>query len=428
MARVVIMGAGIGGLPAAYEMKDMLDKIGGNHEVIVVNNTDYFHFVPSNPWVAVGWRTREDISLDLNTLLSRRGIGFIAKGAKKIDAENNRVVLEDDSTVDYDYLIVATGPRLAFELVEGLGPEKYTQSICHVDHAEKAYEAFEAFCKDPGPVVLGAVQGVSCFGPAYEFAMILDTELRRRKIRDKVPITFITPEPYIGHLGLGGVENSKELLEAELRKRDIKFITNCKTTKIEPDKLHYEEVDRNGETVASGTLEFKFAMLMPPFRGVPAVAECEGLANPMGFAIVNEYQQNPTHPNIYATGVIVAIPPVEKTPLPVGTPKTGYMIESMTTAIVHNIAHAIRGEKPQKVGTWGAICLADMGNTGVAFVAIPQIPPRNVAWAKAGKWVHVAKVAFEKYFMRKMKKGVSEPFYEKTVLKSLGITRLKGEA
>ncbi|RME84655.1 MAG: NAD(P)/FAD-dependent oxidoreductase, partial [Zetaproteobacteria bacterium] len=178
MARVVIMGAGIGGLPAAYEMKDMLDKIGGNHEVIVVNNTDYFHFVPSNPWVAVGWRTREDISLDLNTLLSRRGIGFIAKGAKKIDAENNRVVLEDDSTVDYDYLIVATGPRLAFELVEGLGPEKYTQSICHVDHAERAYEAFEAFCKDPGPVVLGAVQGVSCFGPAYEFAMILDTELR----------------------------------------------------------------------------------------------------------------------------------------------------------------------------------------------------------------------------------------------------------
>jgi len=274
-------------------------------------------------------------------------------------------------------------------------------------------------------VVVGAVQGVYCFGPGYEFALILDTELRRRKIRDKVPITFITPEPYIGHLGLGGVEDSKHLLESELRKRDIKFLTNVKTNKITENELHYERVNEKGERIDAGVLEHKFAMLMPPFRGVPAVANCEGLANPMGFAVVNEFQQNPSHKNIYATGVIVAIPPVEKTPLPVGTPKTGYMIESMTTAIVHNIAHAIRGEEPQKVGTWGAICLADMGNTGVAFVAIPQIPPRNVAWAKAGKWVHLAKVGFEKYFMRKMKKGISEPFYERNILKSLGITRLK---
>jgi sulfide:quinone oxidoreductase len=57
--------------------------------------------------------------------------------------------------------------------------------------------------------VVGAVQGASCFGPAYEFAMIMDTDLRRRKIRDKVPMTFVTAEPYIGHLGLGGVGDSK---------------------------------------------------------------------------------------------------------------------------------------------------------------------------------------------------------------------------
>ncbi len=428
MARVVIMGAGIGGLPAAYEMRDALRQLGGSHEVVVVSNVDYFHFVPSNPWVAVGWRSREDISINLHELLPRHGIQFTDKGVKEIKAEENKLVLGDDSELDYDYLIVATGPRLAFELLEGLGPEKYTQSICHVDHAEKCHAAFEEFCKDPGPVVLGAVQGVSCFGPAYEFAMILDTELRRRKIRDRVPITFITPEPYIGHLGLGGVEDSKLLLESELRKRDIKFMTNCKTVKITENELHYELVNDEGETVKSGVLEHKFAMLMPPFRGVEPVAKCEGLANPMGFAVVNQHQQNPKYPNIYATGVIVAIPPVEKTPLPVGTPKTGYMIESMTTAIVHNIVHDIKGEKPEKVGTWGAICLADMGNTGVAFIAIPQIPPRNIAWAKAGKWVHLAKIAFEKYFMRKMKKGVSEPFYERQVLKSLGITRLKENA
>ncbi|MDQ6994697.1 MAG: NAD(P)/FAD-dependent oxidoreductase, partial [Mariprofundaceae bacterium] len=100
-------------------------------------------------------------------------------------------------------------------------------------------------------------------------------------------------------------------------------------------------------------------------------------------------------------------------------------IESMTTAIVHNIAHDSKGEAPEKCGTWGAICLADFGDAGVALVAYPQIPPRNKTWAKGGKWVHVAKVGFEKYFMRKMKTGKSEPWMEKTFLKKLGIERLK---
>ena len=50
MAHVVILGAGIGGLAAAYEMKESLDKLGGGHRVTVVSNTDKFHFVPSNPW------------------------------------------------------------------------------------------------------------------------------------------------------------------------------------------------------------------------------------------------------------------------------------------------------------------------------------------------------------------------------------------
>jgi len=425
MAHVVIMGAGIGGMSAAYEMKEALDDLGGNHKLTVVSNVDYFHFTPSNPWVAVGWRRREDISFKCEPYLKRKGIDFIPSGVEKVLPQENRLELANGETLDYDYLIIATGPRLAFELVEGLGPDHYTQSVCHVDHAEKALEKFEEFCKDPGPIVTGAVQGVSCFGPGYEFTLILDTELRKRRIRDKVPMTYITPEPYIGHLGLGGVENSKLLLEAEFRKRDIKFITNCKTTKIEDGIVHYEEVDRFGESVASGELPFKYSMLMPPFRGVNALVGVDKLANPMGFMIINEYQQNPTYGNVYGTGVIVAIPPVEKTPLPVGTPKTGFMIESMTTAAVHNICHDIKDERPEAVGTWAAVCLADMGDTGIAFVADPQIPPRNVAWAKEGRWVHLAKIAFEKYFLRKMKKGTSEPFYERAIMERLGIRRLK---
>jgi sulfide:quinone oxidoreductase len=101
------------------------------------------------------------------------------------------------------------------------------------------------------------------------------------------------------------------------------------------------------------------------------------------------------------------------------------MIESMVTAIVHNISNAIKVNELEHRATWNAICLADMGDTGAAFVALPQIPPRNVAWMKKGKSVHLAKIAFEKYFIRKMKKGTSEPVYEKYILKALGIERLE---
>jgi hypothetical protein len=151
----------------------------------------------------------------------------------------------------------------------------------------------------------------------------------------------------------------------------------------------------------------------------------EGLTNPRGFIVIDEHQRNPKFTNIYAVGVCVAIPPVEATPVPTWAPKTGFMIESMVTATAHNIREQLDGKAPSHRATWNAVCLADMGDTGIAFVALPQIPPRNVNWFSEGKWVHLAKIGFEKYFLRKLKKGTSEPFYEKFVMKSLGIAKLK---
>ena len=155
--------------------------------------------------------------------------------------------LNDGSSVAYDYLVIATGPDLAFDEIAGLGPSANTQSICHVDHAEQTWRAFEALCKHPGPIVVGAVQGASCFGPAYEFAYILDTELRKRRIRDRVPMTFVTAEPYIGHLGLDGVGDTKGLMESEFRNRHIKWITNARVKRRRGrTRCTVEELDEDG--------------------------------------------------------------------------------------------------------------------------------------------------------------------------------------
>jgi sulfide:quinone oxidoreductase len=257
--------------------------------------------------------------------------------------------------------------------------------------------------------------------------MILDADLRKRKVRDRVPMTFVTSEPYIGHMGLGGVGDSKGLLEKELRQRHIHWITNARITNVERGNVHVEELGEGGVVRQQHDVAFAYAMMLPAFTGVSAVRDVEGLVNPRGFVLIDSHQRSPKFPEIFAAGVCVAIPPVEKTPVPTGAPKTGFMIESMVGAIVENIHAEIEGRPAEREATWNAICLADMGDTGAAFVALPQIPPRNVTWSKTGKWVHLAKVGFEKYFLHKIRVGNSEPIYEKYVMKALGILRVKPE-
>lgn len=422
MAHIVIMGAGTGGMPAAYELRAKLDA---SHQVTVVNAVDYFQFVPSNPWLAVGWRKRKDITFQIKPYLERKGINFVAQRVQRIDADNNVLHLADDSTLPYDYLVITTGPKLAFDEVPGAGPEGHTRSICNVDHAEQAWSHYQDLLQEPGPVIIGAMAGASCFGPAYEFAFIVNRDLRKRKLRNKVPMTFVTSEPYIGHMGLGGVGDSKSMLESDFRNNDIKWITNAKVTKVEAGKMYVTEMDDEGQPKKEHELPFKYSMMLPSFKGVDAVAAVEGLCNPRGFVLIDERQRSVKYPNIYSAGVCVAIPPVEVTPVPTGAPKTGYMIETMVTAIVDNITAELAGKQAESKATWNAICLADMGNTGAVFVALPQIPPRNLNWYSKGKWVHWAKIAFEKYFIYKMKRGNSEPIYEKYILKLLGIERVE---
>ncbi|NZA27852.1 FAD-dependent oxidoreductase [Luteimonas sp. SJ-92] len=424
MANIVVVGAGLGGMSAAYELRETLGK---DHAITVVGLGDRFSFTPSNPWLAVGWRKPGDITLPAGECLARRDIRFLPEPVASIAPADNAVVTAAGERLVYDYLLICTGPKLAFDEVPGLGPDQggHTHSVCTTPHAEQAWQAYQAFLDDPGPVVVGAAQGASCFGPAYEFAMILDADLRKRKLRDRVPITFVSSEPYVGHMGLGGVGDSKGLMESEMRQRHIRWIVNAKISAVEPGAMTVVEHDQAGQPGQQHELAFKYAMVLPAFRGVDAVAAVEGLCNPRGFVIVDKHQRSPAYPNIFAAGVCVAIPPVEATPVPTGAPKTGFMIESMVTTIVRNIAAEMKGEAADYEGTWNAVCLADMGDTGAAFVALPQIPPRNVTWTRIGRWVHAAKVGFEKYFLYKMRHGTSEPIYEKYILGALGIERLK---
>jgi sulfide:quinone oxidoreductase len=392
MAKIVVLGGSFGGLTAAFELKRLLGK---KADVTVISNDDKFVFIPSLPWLSMGWRKAADITLPLKPILERKGISFVHEKAKGIDADASRVLMETGE-IPYDYLVISTGPYLAFEEVPGFGPDKgHTECIFTLDQAERAKKAWDRFLESPGTVVTGSVQGVSCFGPPYEYAFEIDAELRRLKMRHKVPIVFVTSEPYIGHFGIGGLRNSKRMMEDEFAKRDIKIIAN----------VAVEEFSQGEMKLKDGTkIPFKLSMFAPAMKGVPAVAH---LGNPRGFMPVDGRYRHTKYKNIFAVGVAVAIAPPEPTPVPTGVPKTGFMTVKMAKTASLAIAADITGKAQPEETPIDVLCFMDMGNTAAYMKAAPVLPPRQESVFKEGKRFKWGKIAFERYFLWKMKNGIS---------------------
>jgi len=406
---VVVIGGGVGGIATAYNLK----KLHKDLKVTVVSGRPYFGFTPSYPHLALGWRKFDEISIPLAGLLPKHGIDFINEDAESIDPEANKVKTKGGKEISYDYLVIATGPKLVFGAE---GQEQNSTSVCTAEHAMELNKRLEEFYRNPGPVVVGAIPGVSCFGPAYEFAFMLHHELKKRGLRHKVPITYITSEPYVGHLGLGGVGPSRRLMEDIMAERSIKWVANVKITKVEPDKVIYEDLE--GKTYEAPA---KLSMIMPRFMGPEVVASAgEKVANPANkMVIVNRCFQNPTYKNIFGVGVVTAIPPVEQTPIPTGAPKTGMMIEQMALAVAHNIVNDIRNNPDRYAPELSAICIADMGGDAMGFFASPVLPPRSTVLYKKAVWMHYLKSAFEKYFLWKVRHGDIAPWFEEKGLEFL---------
>lgn len=401
MTSIIVVGAGIGGIPAAYSLKAQL---GNEGSVTVVSDKPYFHFVPSNPWVGMGWRVPEEIAFPIEPYLKARDIDFVPLAATRVQADANRIVLSDGSSLRYDKLLLATGPEPAFDEISGIGPGGHTHSVTHVEDAAATYRAYQKFVQHPGPIVIGAVQNSSILGPVYEFAFLVDADLRRRGVRERAPITLVTPEPYPGHLGLGHDGDADRLLEQALAARDITVISNAVTDRVDAGMVHITEVDAQGKEKARRQLPFAFSVYWPAFRGVQAVRNSNPeLTNERGFVVVDEYLRNPRFPHVYAVGVCVAHPPVDTTPVPVGVPSSVYSIQNEVDTVVQNVLAEQRGADLVSNVPRRARWLADIGEGGARFLSEPQIPLRNINWLKQGKWVHLAKVDFEKYFINRIK-------------------------
>lgn len=395
--QIVVAGSSFAGLTAALELRKRLDD---KHRIVVLDPRPDFTFIPSLVWLPFGKRDASDITFPLAPLYERKGIEFRSTAATGFDL-GNRVVHTAEGDIGYDRLLLATGPRLAFDKIPGLGPAGgHTQSICNLDHAELAREAWNRFLQNPGPVVIGTAQGGSCFGASYEFLFNVKYRINKAGLTDVAPVTFITAEPFLGHFGLGGVGDSSKRVGAYFDKLGIEGIPNAVIKEVRDGKMELE---------GGRVLPFAYSMIVPPFTGVNAVRNTDGLSNAMGFIPVDDQFRHPDHPEVFAAGVDIAIAPPAPTPVPAGVPKTGQMSEAMAKVAAQNIAADINGEatKRMPLSELAAVCILDAGGSGIIFKADHVLAGNGHARVMSGPQAHWAKIAFERYFIASRKHGVT---------------------
>lgn len=395
--RIVIAGGGIAGVPLAYGIKARLH---GRAQITLVSEQADFHFVPANPWIALGLRTESDASFALAPLLSARKISLRVAPLQHIDLERAQVGLADGAELPYDYLAIATGIRPDWTRIPGTLRNPAVHSVIRCAEAVAAHAAYERFLERPGPVVIAAAPGVPTIGPMYEYAFLLDADLRRRALRQRVPITLVTPEPYPGHVGLDRPLARDELSSA-LKKQAIEWIGNAAVQRCEERRLHFivqhppqQPVPRSGE--------FEYAVIWPPFRGVEALARCTTICDEDGLVVVDEYQRARGHANVFAVGACTAKPGLTETPVPVGSPDAVYVIQQQVAAVVENLCHCVRREPLIRADIEREHWIVDMGKRGAAYLAAPQIPLRDIQWLHQGRWVYEAKREFEDYFINQI--------------------------
>ena len=444
MAKVVVLGAGISGHTAAAHIRR---KLGKKHEVVVVSPSEYYQWIPSNIWVGVGKMTVDQVRFKLPPLYKRWGIQFEQAKATELhpdggpDNQKPYVSVEytipgkkgETANIEYDFLVNATGPKLNFEATEGLGPGKFTYSVCSCDHAIKTWEALKVcFDQMKGGKKLKILIGTghptaTCQGAAFEYALNVAHEIKQLNLSDKAELIWISNEYEIGDFGMGGafikrggyVTSTKVFSESVLAEYGIRWIKRAGVTKVEEGVVYYENLD--GEKL---TQEFDFAMLIPAFAGSGMKAFNKNgedispqLFAPSGFMKVDaDYSgkpfedwsiedwpsvyQSPVYKNIFATGIAFAPPHQISKPMksPNGTlitpapPRTG-MPSGVTGKIVAlNIVDIInKGETTFRhkasMGKMGAACIVSAGygifkGQAATMTVFPIVPD----WEKYPQW------------------------------------------
>lgn len=398
MTTTVVIGGNFAGITAALEIKR---KGGDEHRVIMIDKSPLFLFIPSLIWVPFGRREIKDISFRKDEILLDKGVEFLIEEAKDVDTENNVVHLMNGDSIPYDHVVVATGPKVNFDVAPGV--EEFSYYVGTPNGAMKIRKALEEFKKNPGPIVIGATQNAGCMGAAYEFLFNIEKWLREQNIRKKVDLYWITPEDYLGHFGIDGMPMGEMMLKSFMKMFNIHYRTQVGVKEVKADRV----ILSTGEE-----LENKFSMLMPPFIGVDMIRNSPGLhATPTGYLQAGDDYRLIHKDNVWVAGIAVDVKlPFTPKVIPFSSPKTGYPSDETGKIVAENIVRVAKGRTDLKKKAWGkipGICIMDCGKKEVIILSDNLFKPRNFAIMIPNVFYDFSKVIFEKYFLWKTKHGYS---------------------
>jgi len=444
MAKVLILGAGISGHTAALVAKR---KLGKQHEVVIVSPNSNYQWVPSNIWIGVGLMKSDQVKFKLAPIYKKQRIEYKQALALSIHPEGNKnskkgfvtikyVAGENEGkeeTVDYDFLINATGPKLNFDATEGLGPDKFTNSVCTYDHASHAWENLQKSLEkmengEKQTFLIGTGHPLAtCQGAAFEYALNISFEVNKRKLNHLADIWWISNEYELGDFGMGGayikrngyITPTKIFTESILKEYGIRWIKRAGVKKVDEKKVYYEKLDGTNHEK-----EYDFAMLIPGFAGAGMkafdkndkdITEKVFAANGMMKVDADytpkpyedwkasdwpEIYQNPVYENMYASGIAFAPPHAMSKPMqsPNGTkifptpPRTGMPSGVIGRVVAENVAHRIKTGKndhPHKasMAKMGAACIVSAGYGLIkGQAAVMTVNPIVQDWEKYPKW------------------------------------------
>jgi sulfide:quinone oxidoreductase len=392
---VLVLGGNFGGLTAALAVKHELHD---DVDVRVVSASDRFLFNPSLIWLPFGKRDADDITFPLDPTFDSHDVDFVHAEATGLDLPSKKVETTA-GPYDYDYLVIATGYRNDFGAVECLGPGGNAYTITTLPEAERAGAGWRRFLDEPGDIVVGATEGAGCFGAAYEYLFNVSHQLRKAGLKKQVKLTYVTPEPMLGHFGIGGLPHGESMLGMFLRKEKITPVVDTAIDHVDDGRVVLED----------GTgLDFAYAMIIPPFLGQEVIARATDIADPKGYVKVRDTYQTEAYDDVYAVGIAAAVEAPWQTAHAVGIPKTGLPTEQQAHVAAKNIVSQIKGEPLEAHKDFGdipAVCVMDAGNNGVLILADKMLPPRKHSVLVPGPQSHLMKLAFEKYFLWKARHG-----------------------
>lgn len=395
MTTTVVIGGSFAGMTAALEIKRKGKK---DHKVILIDKSPLFLFIPSLIWVPFRRREVKDISFKKEDILRKKGVDFIHAEALSVDTQS-QTVKTTEGDFNYDHLVVATGPKVKFDVAPGVA--EYSHYVGTPNGAMKLRSALEAFKENPGPIVIGATQNAGCMGAAYEFLFNVEKWLREQKIRKKVDLYWITPEDYLGHFGIDGMPLGETMLKTFMKMFNIHYRTQVAVKEVTPNSV----ILSNGEEIKSSLTQ-----LMPPFVGVDFVQNSPSLyANQNGYLPVEDTYRHKQLENVWAAGIAVQVDlPFECKNIPFSAPKTGYPSDETGKIVAKNIIRTVNGDTKLVKKPWGKIpglCVMDAGKKEVLIFSNNLFKPRTFAIMLPNVFYDFTKILLEKYFLWKSKRG-----------------------